>query len=154
MLGGMNTVTTRKTIQAPADRVWALATDIARWEQTISGIDRVEVLGNGEFGQGTRWRETRTMFGREATEEMWVTAVEPGRSYTVEAESHGAHYVSTFTFTATTPGQTEVVLTFDAQPQSTLARVLAKVTGPLASRSVAKALHKDLDDLAAAAEKG
>lgn len=150
----MTTVTTQRTVQAPTERVWALATDIARWPETLSGVDRVEVLSGDGFGPGTRWRETRTMLGRQATEEMWVTAVDPGRSYTVEAESHGARYVSTFTFTATTPQQTEVVLTFGAEPQGTVAKVLAKVTGPLASRSVAKALQKDLDDLAAAAEKG
>jgi ribosome-associated toxin RatA of RatAB toxin-antitoxin module len=149
----MHSVTARRTIQASPEQVWALATDIARWPDTISGVDRVEVLSEGDFGPGTRWRETRTMLGREATEEMWVTATDPERFYTVEAESHGAHYVSTFTFTETAPEQTEVVLKFSGRPQSTVARVLAKVTGPVASRSVAKALQKDLDDLAAAAER-
>ena len=149
----MSGVTTRRTIQAPAERVWELATDIAGAERTMSGIDRVEMLSEGAFGPGTRWRETRTMFGRPATEEMWVTAVDEGRSYTVEAESHGAHYVSTFTFTAVSPDRTEVVLGFDARPLSTVTKVLAKVNAPLASRSVTKALQKDLDDLAAAAER-
>ncbi len=151
--GRMSTVTTRRTIQAPAERVWALATDIPGSAETMSGINRIEMLSEGAFGPGTRWRETRTMFGREATEEMWVGTVDPGRSYTVEAESHGARYRSTFTFTAVTPRQTEVVLEFGAQPQGTVAKVLAKVTGPVASRSVAKALQQDLDDLAAAAER-
>jgi uncharacterized membrane protein len=153
MLGGMHSVTARRTIQAPAEQVWALATDVRHWPDTITGIDRVEVLSEGDFGPGMRWRETRTMFGREATEEMWVTATDPERSYTVEAESHGAHYVSTYTFSQTAPEQTEVVLTFSGRPQSRVARVVATVTGPVASRSVAKALQKDLDDLAAAAER-
>jgi uncharacterized membrane protein len=148
----MSAVTTRRTIQAPVERVWALATDIPASPQTLSGVEAVEMLTQGAFGPGTRWRETRTVFGRQATEEMWVTAVEPHRSYTVEAESHGAHYVSTFSFDAVGADRTEVVLDFDARPQGAVAKVLAKVTGPLASRSVAKALHKDLDDLAAAAE--
>jgi uncharacterized membrane protein len=150
----MSAVTTRKTIEAPVERVWELATDIPGSERTFRGIDRVEMLSQGAFGPGTRWRETRTMLGRKATEEMWVTAVDAGRSYTVEAESHGAHYVSTFTFTATSPARTEVVLDFDARPQGMVTKVLAKVTAPLASRSVAKALQADLDDLAAAAERG
>jgi carbon monoxide dehydrogenase subunit G len=148
----MSGVTTSRTIQAPVERVWELATDIAGSEQTMRGIDRVEMLSEGAFGPGTRWRETRTMFGRAATEEMWVTAVDPRRSYTVEAESHGAHYVSTFTFTATSREETEVVLSFDARPLGTVTKVLATVTAPLASRSVGRALRRDLDDLAAAAE--
>lgn len=149
----MSAVTTRKTIDAPAERVWALATDIARFPETLSGVNSVEVLTEGAFAPGTRWRETRTMFGREATEEMWVGTVDPGRSYTVEAESHGMRYLSTFTFTAATPERTEVVLTFDGRAQGTVAKVMAMVTGPLASRSVGKALQQDLDDLAVAAEK-
>jgi uncharacterized membrane protein len=149
-----STVTTRKTVEAPVERVWALATDIPGSPQMLSGVERVQMVSAGEFGPGTRWRETRTMFGREATEEMWVTDVAPGRSYTVEADSHGAHYVSTFTFTSATPDRTDVVLTFEGRPHGTLAKVLATVTGPLAQRSVAKALQKDLDDLAAAAERG
>ena len=150
----MSGVTTRRTIHAPVERVWARATDIAGSPETISGISRVEMLSDGEFGVGTRWRETRTMIGREATEEMWVSAVDPGRSYTVEAESHGAHYVMTFTFTGLGPQQTEAVLAFDARPQGTVAKVLARLTAPLAQRSVSKALRRDLDDLAAAAEHG
>jgi carbon monoxide dehydrogenase subunit G len=149
----MSGVTTRRTVQAPVERVWEVATDIPGSERTLSGIDRVEMLSEGAFGPGTRWRETRTMFGRSATEEMWVTAADPQRSYTVEAESHGAHYVSMFTFTAVSPDRTEVVLSFDARPLGLVTKVLAKVTAPLASRSVTKALQKDLDDLAAAAER-
>jgi uncharacterized membrane protein len=151
--GPMSAVTTHRTIQAPVERVWALATDIPASPQTLTGVDRVEMLSAGDFATGTRWRETRTMFGREATEEMWVTEVDPHRSYTVEAESHGAHYVSTFTFTALSADRTEVALHFDAQPQGRVATVLAKVAAPIASRSVSKALTKDLDDLAAAAER-
>lgn len=153
MLGDMNPITTRRTVDAPVERVWQMSTDIERWPETISGIKSVEVLVDGDFRPGVRWRETRSMFGREETEEMWVTEVDPQRSYTVESDAHGAHYRSTFTFTATSPQQTEVELTFGGEPQTTVARILAKLTGPLASRSVAKALQQDLDDLAEAAEK-
>ncbi len=62
-----------------------MATDLAGAPRVVRGIDAVEVLTPGEFGVGTRWRETRTMLGRSATEEMTVTAMEPQRSYTTEA---------------------------------------------------------------------
>ena len=66
-------------IEAPAEQVWAVITDLANSPQVISGIDAVEILGGPpEFGVGTRWRETRTMLGKTATEEMEVSAVDPG----------------------------------------------------------------------------
>ncbi|WP_225755411.1 SRPBCC family protein [Actinotalea sp. Marseille-Q4924] len=150
----MDHIEVARHVAAPPERVWALATDLAGAPRVLSGVERVEVLTPGPFGVGTRWRETRTMFGREATEEMAVTAVEPQRSYTVEADGSGAHYVSTFTFAPSAGGGTDVVLTFGARPTTRVARVLSALTGPLAQRSVAKALRGDLEDLARAAEAG
>ena len=46
------------------------------------------------FGVGTRWREIRAMFGKSASEEMTVTEVDPGRSYTAQAQHGKAHYTS------------------------------------------------------------
>ena len=148
----MPTVTARRTIGAPIEKVWAVATDVGRFPDLIGGVERVELLTDAAFGEGTRWRETRRMFGREATEEMWVTAVDPGRSYTVEAENHGVRYVSTFAFRATGAEQTEAVLTFGAQPRTKVARVLGTITSAVAARAVAKTLEGDLHDLGTAAE--
>jgi uncharacterized membrane protein len=134
-------------------RVWDVATDLAGSPEVVRGIDAVEVLTPGPFGVGTRWRETRTMMGRSATEEMTVTAVEPQRSYRVEAASRGAHYVSTFAFTPSADGGTDVTVTFGGRPTSTVARVLGAVTAPLGRRAVTRALEQDLHDIAAAAER-
>ena len=149
----MRTVTARRTIRAPIEKVWAVATDIERWPELISGIEGVHLLTDSPFGRGTRWRETRRMFGSEATEEMWVAEVEPGRSYTVEAENHGARYISTFTFTPAGAGQTEGMVTFTAEPRTKVARVLGTLTSAVAARSIAKTLKADLEDLGAAAER-
>lgn len=145
-------MTARRTIGAPIEKVWALATDIERWPELIGGIEGVELLTDASFGEGIRWRETRRMFGRAATEEMWVAEIDPGRSYTVETENHGVRYVSTFTFTAAGDGRTEGVVTFGAQPRTNVARVLGTITSAVAARGVAKTLEADLQDLATAAE--
>jgi carbon monoxide dehydrogenase subunit G len=147
----VDTVTVRRQVRAPVERVWELATDLEHSPDILSGVERVEVLTPPPFGVGTRWRETRTMMGRQATEEMWVSAVEPQRSYTVEAESSGVHYVSTFRFEPSGDGA-QLTLEFSGQPKGPATRLLAAVTAPLARRSVSKALGKDLEDLAAAAE--
>lgn len=147
----MKDVVVSRTAAAPLEVVWGLATDLAAAPDHLSGVEKVEVLTPGGFDVGARWRETRTMFGRAATEEMWVTAVEPVRSYTIEAESNGVHYVSTFLFEPA-DGGTRITLTFGGRATGTGTRILGALTGPLARRGIEKALRGDLDDLAGAAE--
>ena len=55
-------------IDAPAEAVWRTVTDIGRCHEIIPSIRRIEMLGDAPCGLGARWRETRIMFGREATE--------------------------------------------------------------------------------------
>ncbi|MGM0386150.1 MAG: SRPBCC family protein [Actinomycetota bacterium] len=151
-------LTVTRTVDAPIEAVWAVATDLENVPRTMSGIVRVEVLDGGpsvddgpSFGVGTRWRETRTMMGRDATEEMVVTRADRPNAYTVEADNHGAHYVSTFTFTPVGESRTELSTTFGGtptQPQNALSRLM----GRLGLRMVRKSLEKDLADLATAAE--
>jgi uncharacterized membrane protein len=148
----MRDVEVRRHVAAPVERVWAVTTDLGSAPQVVRGIDAVEVLTPGDFGVGTRWRETRTMMGRSATEEMTVTAVEPQRSYTTEAVRPGVRYVSTVAVAPAGDGS-ELTMTFGARPTSALVRLLAAVTGPLGRRAVAKALEKDMADLAVAAER-
>ena len=149
----MQDVEVRRHVAAPVQRVWDVATDLAGSPRVVRAIDAVEVLTPGPFGVGTRWRETRTMMGRSATEEMTVTAVEQQRSYRVEAAGRGAQYVSTFAFAASADGGTDLTTTFGGRPTSAVARVLGAVTAPLMRRAVVRALEQDLDDIAAAAER-
>lgn len=148
-----NEITVSRDVAAPAERTWLVATDLDRAADVIRGIDRLERLdGGGDLRVGTRWRETRTMMGKQATEEMVVTAVEPGRSYTVEADSRGAHYVSTITVTPLGADRCRISMAFRGEPDSTVGKVLAATVGRLAAGPTRKALRQDLDDIAAAAE--
>ena len=88
-----------ETVQAPIDQVFDVFSDITKTEERISGIIKLEVLSDTKSGKGLRWRETRKMFGKEATKEMEMTAFEQPDSYMVEAKSHGMHYISTYSFT-------------------------------------------------------
>lgn len=89
---------TSHVIHAPLERVFEMFSDIHHSADLVDAITRVEVLTTGSIGKGTRFRETRVMFKRETTEEMEVTAFDPPHSYTVEADSCGAHFTSTFRF--------------------------------------------------------
>ncbi|MEI5008532.1 SRPBCC family protein [Streptomyces sp. NPDC087659] len=145
-------VVVERRIAAPAGRVWDALTDVEGSQHVLSGVERVEKLTEGAFGVGTRWRETRRMFGKEATEEMRVTASEPTERFVVEADSHGTHYVSEFALRADGPETTTVRMTFSGTTPGGVTGLLAKVLGPLGQRAVAKAVAKDLADVAAAVE--
>lgn len=132
--------------------MWEALTDLGDMPQVLSGVTHVEVLTAGVFGVGTRWRETRRMFGKEATEEMWVTASEPPERYVVEAESHGTHYISEWQLRAEGPSATTVRMTFTGVASGGVTGLLAKILGGVGARAVSKAVAKDLDDVAVAVE--
>ncbi len=157
----MASTSVSKHINAPVQRIWSLFTDLEAMSQHIGGIKQVEILTPGPFAVGTRWRETRVMFGQQATEEMEVTECDEPRGYVAEAHSHGSYYVSKWTFEPTDTGSTE---TASSEPSSTLVRMdfsatpesfMAKLMSPLAGvmmKSVVSALNADLEDLARVAE--
>lgn len=144
----MDPITVTRTIDAPLEEVWEAMTDLDTMPERIAGITHIERLTPHTHIQvGARWKETRTMFGREATEEMYVTSLE-GRTYVVESEGHGARYRSEFALSEV-DGGTEVTMSFDAVPLTAASKLMSKVTGPMARRAVQRTVATDLDDLAA-----
>lgn len=143
----------QRRIAAPPDRVWSIITDVEGSSTIISGIDSVEQLGSGPFGVGTAWRETRTMFGKQATEEMRVVAVEEGRSYTVESQAAGTTYRSTMAVEPDGDGAM-LSMSFSAEAGSSISKLFASTIGKLFEGGTRKALEQDLADIAAAAEAG
>lgn len=143
---------TRETTASP-DQVWALMSDIEGSPDVLSGVIRVERLDDGdEFAPGLRWRETREIAGREASEELEVTAVDEGRSYTVEADSRGTHYRSVVTVEPAGTGS-RLSMTFTAETTGgRISRLVARTMGKAIEGATRKALQQDLDDIATAAE--
>ena len=144
-----------REVGAAPERVWDVITDLPGSAGVISAIEAIEILDGPErLDVGTRWRETRTMFGKSATEEMVVTAIEPGRSYTVEAESKSAHYTSVLTIGALDSGNSRLSMSFGGEPKGLCAKLLAATVGRMFSGATKRALLQDLDDIATAAERG
>lgn len=141
-------ITIEKVIRAPRERVFAAAADFANAAGTIRAITRVEMLSQGPVGVGTTFRETRKVFGREATEEMTVVEFVPPERYVLGAESHGCRYRSALAF-ASVAGGTRVTMTFAAEPLTLVAKVLSFLMRPM-FKSMTKECAKDLDDLEAA----
>jgi carbon monoxide dehydrogenase subunit G len=146
-------LTIREQIAAPPERVFAAASDFANAPKAIPGILRVEMLTPGPVRAGTRFRETRRMFGKEASEEMTVAELEPPRRYLLTAESHGSRYRTEFRFEPGAAAGTEVVMTFRGEPLTTFAKVMTFVMKPM-MKSMAKLCARDLADLKRSIEGG
>ena len=133
-------------IRAPRADVFRVFSDIPNACERVSGIQQLEVLSEAKSGRGLRWRETRVMFGKEATEEMQITRFDQPSSYVVEAESHGTHYTSRFSFEEDGRDATRVTWEFVGKPVTTAAKLLSPLA-LLLKGPTERALKQDMLDL-------
>ncbi len=124
-----STISVSQDISAPITKTFQLATQIPLWAEIVDDIIDVEMLTDSEIGVGTRFRETRKMFGKEATEEMEVIAFEPNSEYTLLANSCGSEYRTSITFVESDSGTdsptTTITMTFQATPQTFFAKLMS-----------------------------
>lgn len=147
------TLSTRISVNASPKTLWAIISDIEHATERISGIEKVEVLEKPESGlAGLKWRETRSMFGKQAVETMWITEAEENHYYQTRAENHGMVYISRM-FITKENGQTFVGMSFEGKPQTFGARIMGALMMPFFKKATKKALLQDLQDIKKAAEK-
>ena len=142
------------SIDAPRSRVWEVVTDVENTPNTISGVDEIEILERPADGlRGLKWLEKRTIFGKTASETMWISDAEAPSFYTTEARSHGSIYRTVIRLAEEGRG-TRLSMQFESTAESGMAKVMAILFGPLMKRTIAKALLKDLQDVKKAVEAG
>ena len=67
-------VTVDIEIQKPGKAIWSAITDINNCSKFISSITDLQILNQPEDSLvGLKWKETRLMFGKAASETMWIT---------------------------------------------------------------------------------
>lgn len=140
-------------VAAPLDAVFAVYTDLAKAPERIPEITALELLTEGPVGKGTRWRETRLMFKREAVEEMEMTSFDAPHSYTVEANSNGMRYETLFEFVADGDG-TRVTWTFTGTALTFGAKIMAPIMRLFFNGIMRKCMQQDLDALRGVCETG
>ncbi len=144
---------TQIEIKAPKEKVWTIISDIENSKDNISAIESIEVLEQPTEGLlGLKWKETRTMFGKQATEIMWITESIENQHYQTRAESHGAIYISRLWVDETDNG-TILNMSFNGTPVTFGAKFMSTVLGWMFKNATQKALKKDLEDIKAAAER-
>lgn len=133
-------------VAAPIEKVFEVYTQLEHAVERIPSITKLELLSEGPFGNGTRWRETRVIMKKEATEEMWVTGFNPPHTYTVEAQSHGMLYQTLIEFEPEGDG-TLVRWTFNGTPQSLGAKLTAPIFGLFFNGVMKRCMLEDLEAL-------
>lgn len=136
----MTRTTVTRTIDAPVELVFKTIANINEFSKAIPGIIKVEILSDTKSGVGTRFRETRLMKGKEATTELEVREYADNERIRIVADTGGTVWDSVFTV-AEKNGATELALVMEANPY----KLIAKLTTPLISGMVKKALENDMD---------
>lgn len=135
------------SINGTKEAIWNVISDIRNAEKNISGIQKIEVLEEPTEGiLGFKWRETRIMFGKEATEDMWITHSEPNSYYKTRAESHGAEYLTTMKIEEKVDSCI-LSMEFESESVSFMAKIMNVVFGRMMKNSTEKALLEDLNDI-------
>ncbi|WP_084106654.1 SRPBCC family protein [Demequina sp. NBRC 110056] len=143
----------KREILAEPAAVWKVITDLDNAPKVMANIVKVERLEGEGYEVGVKWRETRRMFGKEETEEMWVAAIDELRSTTVAAEMGSTTYRTVFRCEPSSLGTTlHVDFSADTGNSSLGQRLAWAVFGKMGMKATEKALVQDLDDIAKAAE--
>ncbi len=134
-------------IAKPKELVWSTITAIEKCSDFISGITDIQILNQPEEGLvGLKWKETRLMFGKEATETMWITEAVENEYYCTRAESHGSVYITKLSLNQV-GDNTILCMSFVGEPQTLFVKAVSACMGGFIKRSMKKALLKDLEDI-------
>jgi len=132
--------TVSRTIDAPPDLVFKTISNISNYTKAVPDIVSIELLSDVETGVGTRFREIRTMKGREATTELEVTEFVENDRIRFLADVGGTIWDTVYTVKST-GAQTGLELTMESRPY----RFLPRLMNPLMKGILRKALEKDMD---------
>lgn len=140
-------VGTAVEINSPKQQVWAAIIDIRHCAAIISAIIDIRILHQPAQGiVGLKWAETRKIFGKEATETMWITHSKDEEYYVTRAENHGMIYITKMALTESN-GKTHLTLSFTAQAASLAGKIMSSVMGVFTKPAMVKMLQQDLADI-------
>jgi hypothetical protein len=141
------------TIHGSKAAIWAAISDIANAADTLSGVEKIEVLEQPARGLvGLKWRETRLLFGKPASADKWITDAAENEFYETRAESDGFVFLSRMSLAEGSGGIT-LTSAHDSQPQSMRARLLSTPMMFFFKGVIRKALLQDLNDIKSAVEE-
>jgi hypothetical protein len=140
-----------RRIAAPLDVVWSTITDVGRYPERVRSYVHVEYLTPERSGVGASWRQTRTVFGREHSQQLRIVGWEPPGYLKTAARESGAVYTTRYRLTDAN-GSTEVTVLFEVSATNVIGAIIQRLLGARLLGSTREAMERDLADLATAAE--
>ncbi|GGC77176.1 hypothetical protein GCM10007216_04620 [Thalassobacillus devorans] len=136
-----------RNIQVPQQKAYKSLLDLDAAEHWMNGLVQMERLDEGPIKEGSEWKETRKMFGKEASEYFEVVElVEPDKIVLRCDGTKGTTGKGEFMFTYlihSSGDSSDIVLNGEINELSGF----SKVVGKLMAGSFKKACAKDLDAL-------
>ena len=136
----MSRITVTRSIEAPVETVFQTVSDISNFRKAIPHITDVQFLTDQRSGVGTRFRETRSMKGRQHATELEVTEYQPNDRVRMVADSHGTVWDTVFEVVPNGSGA-DLSMVMDARAY----KLIPKLLNPLMKGFVAKAVEADMD---------
>jgi uncharacterized membrane protein len=124
-------VETTIEIDAPPELVWAVMTDVERWPEWTTSVERAERLDDGPLRIGSRARLKQPRFPAVIWE---VTDLQPGRSFAWTATNVGVTSIGEHRIVP--QAARGVSVTLSLRQQGPLAPLLAALTGKVTRRYV------------------
>jgi uncharacterized protein YndB with AHSA1/START domain len=145
----MPTITVIRIIHATPEVVFETIADARRFAQAISGDTRVEFLSENTFGKGARFRQSRSLNGKESAMEFEVIEFVNNERVRIVNETDGTVWDSVFTLTSLITSTT-LTMRMEARTRRLVPRLLLPVMVPLFIR---KAVEKDIDAIKSFCER-
>jgi hypothetical protein len=140
------------TINGSKAAVWAAITNIENAAETVSGIKNIEILERPASGLiGLKWRETRMLFGKQATAEKWITDATENEFYKTRAEDGGFVFVTSKRVRESSAGIT-LSESHESKPDGIRATLMSIPMSLFFKGTIKKALLQDLNDIKSAVE--
>ncbi len=134
-------------ISSSKNKVWSTITDLNNCVKMITAVSDIKILNKPENELiGLKWTETRKMFGKEATETMWITEAKDQQYYCTRGENCGAIYTTKLSVSEV-DDNTLLTMDFASTSDSIFVRLMSSVMGFFFKNAIKKMLPKDLNDI-------
>ena len=145
----MKPIISSRMINAPLDLVFRTVSDVRNFCAAVPHITNVEFLSDQQLGVGTRFRETRSMNGREQSVDLEVAEYVENERVRMISDAGGTIWDTVFSVSQV-GGDVELKMQMDIRPH----RFLARIMNALIRGMVVKAVESDMDSVKSYCEAG
>lgn len=144
-------VTVRGHAAVSPEKAWETIVAVERYPGVVGSYVSVEPITSDTRRVGTRWRQTRTVFGRRHAQVLEITEWDPPRAMTTTAVESGAIYTTRHRLDGGQDG-TSIEVRFGVRSSNALATLFQRLLGARMLKSTESAMQRDLADLIVAME--